>query len=48
MIHDDLIEALLVGGFNHFLFSIIYGNVIIPPDFKPPTSYIIELYSPLY
>ena len=54
MIHDDLIKALLVAGFKHFLFSIIYGNVIIPTDyyfsegFKPPTSYILELYSPLY
>ena len=24
---------LVVGGLEHFLFSIIYGNVIIPTDF---------------
>ena len=35
---------MLVGGFNHFLFSIIYG-IILPIDYffsrwlKPPTKY---------
>jgi hypothetical protein len=28
----EIIEALLVGGFKHFLFSIIYGT-ILPIDF---------------
>ena len=42
----DIIFAYMVGGFKHFLFSIIYG-IILPIDYvfisrwlKPPTRYI--------
>jgi hypothetical protein len=39
-------QTKLVGGFNHFIFSIIYG-IILPMDsyfsrwFKPPTRYFL-------
>ena len=40
---------ILVGGFKHFLFSIIYGNnhpnwLIFFKMLKPPTRYIVRIY----